>query len=117
MFARISGAATLGLGGHVIAVETDISNGLPSFDLVGLASTSVKEAKERVRAAIKNSGYEFPMRRLTVNLAPADLKKDTSGLDLGLAIAILASSGQIPLEACADCLFLGELALDGRYDR
>ena len=113
MFARISGAATLGLGGHVIAVETDISNGLPSFDLVGLASTSVKEAKERVRAAIKNSGYEFPMRRLTVNLAPADLKKDTSGLDLGLAIAILASSGQIPLEACADCLFLGELALDG----
>lgn len=113
MFARISGAATLGLGGHVIAVETDISNGLPSFDLVGLASTSVKEAKERVRAAIKNSGYEFPMRRLTVNLAPADLKKDTSGLDLGLAIAILASSGQIPLEACTDCLFLGELALDG----
>ena len=85
VFARIYGAATLGLNGHVIAVETDISNGLPSFDLVGLASTSVKEAKERVRAAVKNSGYEFPMRRLTVNLAPADLKKDTSGLDLSLA--------------------------------
>ena len=114
MFARIYGAATLGLNGHVIAVETDISNGLPSFDLVGLASTSVKEAKERVRAAVKNSGYEFPMRRLTVNLAPADLKKDTSGLDLSLAVAILVSSGQIPEEACEKCLFMGELALDGR---
>lgn len=110
MFARIYGAATLGLNGHVIAVETDISNGLPSFDLVGLASTSVKEAKERVRAAVKNSGYEFPMRRLTVNLAPADLKKDTSGLDLSLAVAILVSSGQIPEEACEKCLFMGELA-------
>lgn len=114
VFARIYGAATLGLNGHVIAVETDISNGLPSFDLVGLASTSVKEAKERVRAAVKNSGYEFPMRRLTVNLAPADLKKDTSGLDLSLAVAILVSSGQIPEEACEKCLFMGELALDGR---
>ena len=110
VFARIYGAATLGLNGHVIAVETDISNGLPSFDLVGLASTSVKEAKERVRAAVKNSGYEFPMRRLTVNLAPADLKKDTSGLDLSLAVAILVSSGQIPEEACEKCLFMGELA-------
>lgn len=114
VFARIYGAATLGLNGHVIAVETDISNGLPSFDLVGLAATSVKEAKERVRAAVKNSGYEFPMRRLTVNLAPADLKKDTAGLDLSLAVAILVSSGQIPEEACENCLFLGELALDGR---
>ena len=114
VFARIYGAATLGLNGHVIAVETDISNGLPSFDLVGLASTSVKEAKERVRADVKNSGYEFPMRRLTVNLAPADLKKDTSGLDLSLAVAILVSSGQIPEEACEKCLFMGELALDGR---
>lgn len=114
VFARIYGAATLGLNGHVIAVETDISNGLPSFDLVGLASTSVKEAKERVRAAVKNSGYEFPMRRLTVNLAPADLKKDTSGLDLSLAVTILVSSGQIPEEACEKCLFMGELALDGR---
>ena len=114
MFSRIYGAATLGLNGHVIAVETDISNGLPSFDLVGLAATSVKEAKERVRAAVKNSGYEFPMRRLTVNLAPADLKKDTAGLDLSLAIAILVSSGQIAAEACEGCLFMGELALDGR---
>lgn len=114
MFSRIYGAATLGLNGHVIAVETDISNGLPSFDLVGLAATSVKEAKERVRAAVKNSGYEFPLRRLTVNLAPADLKKDTSGLDLSLAVAILVSSGQVPASACEGCLFLGELALDGR---
>lgn len=114
MFARIFGAATLGLAGHVIAVETDISNGLPSFELVGLASVSVKESKERVRAAVKNSGYEFPMRRITINLAPAELRKDTSGLDLAIAVAILASSGQVPLSRCEKTLFIGELALDGK---
>lgn len=114
MFARIFGAATLGLAGHIIAVETDISNGLPSFELVGLASVSVKESKERVRAAVKNSGYEFPMRRITINLAPAELRKDTSGLDLAIAVAILASSGQVPLSRCEKTLFIGELALDGK---
>ncbi len=113
MFARIYGATILGLHGNIITVETDISNGLPAFEIVGLATTSVKESKERVRSAIKNSGYEFPMRRITVNLAPADLKKDSAGLDVAIAIGMMVSSGQIPAEACQQTLFIGELALDG----
>jgi magnesium chelatase family protein len=114
MFARIYGATTFGLHGNIITVETDISNGLPVFDIVGLAATSVKESKERVRSAVKNSGYEFPMRRVTVNLAPADLKKDSAGLDLPIAMGMMVSSGQIPAEICQDTIFIGELALDGK---
>ena len=113
MFARIYGATILGLHGNIITVETDISNGLPAFEIVGLATTSVKESKERVRSAMKNSGYEFPMRRITVNLAPADLKKDSAGLDAAIAIGIMVSSGQIPAEKCQQTMFIGELALDG----
>ena len=114
MFARVYGTTTLGLHGNIITVETDISNGLPAFDVVGLATTSVKESKERVRSAIKNSGYEFPYRKITVNLAPADLKKDSAGLDVAIAIGILVSSGQIPLDMTKETLFIGELALDGK---
>lgn len=113
MFARIYGATVLGLYGKLITVETDIANGLPGFEIVGLAATSVKESKERVRAAMKNSGYEFPMRRITLNLAPADLRKDSAGLDLAITLGIMVSSGQIPPEACQHSLFIGELALDG----
>ena len=114
MFARIYGATILGLHGNIITVETDISNGLPAFEIVGLATTSVKESKERVRSAIKNSGYEFPMRRITINLAPADLKKDSAGLDTAIAVGIMVSSGQIPAEKCQQTMFIGELALDGQ---
>lgn len=113
MFSRTYGATVFGLHGNIITVETDISNGLPAFEIVGLAATSVKESKERVRSAIKNSGYEFPMRRITVNLAPADLKKDSAGLDAAIAAGIMVSSGQIPAELCHQTLFIGELALDG----
>ena len=76
MFSRIYGAVLFGLNGCLITVETDIANGLPSFDIVGLATVAVKEAKERVRTAVKNSGLAFPVRRITVNLAPADMKKE-----------------------------------------
>ncbi len=113
MFARTYGATLFGLHGNVITVETDISNGLPAFEIVGLAATSVKESKERVRSAIKNSGYEFPMRRITINLAPADLKKDSAGLDMTIAAGIMVSSGQIPSDRCQGIMFIGELALDG----
>lgn len=113
MFARIYGATILGLQGNIITVETDIANGLPAFEIVGLAATSVKESKERVRSAMKNSGYEFPMRRITVNLAPADLKKDSAGLDAAIAMGIMVSSGQISPAQCEHTLFIGELALDG----
>jgi len=113
MFACIHGATTLGLHGNIIKVETDISNGLPAFEIVGLAATSVKESKERVRSAMKNSAYDFPMRRITVNLAPADLKKDSAGLDTAIAIGIMVSSGQIAADKTTGSLFIGELSLDG----
>ena len=97
MYAKINGATIDGLQGYIVTVEVDISAGLPSLDIVGLPNQSVKESRERVKAAIRNSGFEFPMRRIVVNLAPADLRKQSSGLDLAIAIGILEASGQIKL--------------------
>ena len=113
MYACTFGEATHGLDGILVTVEVDISNGLPAFDIVGLPDTAVKEARERVRAAIKNSGFVFPSTRITVNLAPADIKKDGSGLDLPIAIGILAASGQIHTLDCLSAVFIGELSLEG----
>ena len=101
-----------GLEGFIIRVEVDLSPGVPRFNMVGLPDTAVQEAKERVRAALRNSGCEFPMRRITVNLAPADLKKEGPAYDLPIAIGILMSSGQLE-SVPADAVFLGELSLDG----
>ncbi len=114
MFAQTYGSTTLGLHGVLITVEVDIANGLPGFDIVGLPDTAVRESRERVRAAIKNSGFEFPGRRITVNLAPADIKKDSSGLDLPIAIGILAASGQVNPTSCRCQVYAGELSLEGR---
>ncbi|WP_346354495.1 YifB family Mg chelatase-like AAA ATPase [Azotosporobacter soli] len=114
MFSQTLGSTTVGLQGMIISVEVDIGNGLPAFDIVGLPDTAVRESKERVRAAIKNAGLEFPARRITVNLAPAELKKDSAGLDLPIALGILAASGQIPDASCQDSLFIGELSLEGK---
>ena len=112
MLARVYSCAVEGLDGYIVSVEVDISPGLPSFSIVGLPDTAVQEAKERVRAAIRNSGCEFPMRRITVNLAPADTRKAGPSYDLPIAVGILLSSGQ--LYDCPDSsLFLGELSLDG----
>ena len=86
MFAQILGETTCGIDGVQILVEVDVSNGLPSFDLVGLPAMAVRESKERVKAALRNSDYPFPMTRITVNLAPADLRKEGSGLDLPIAL-------------------------------
>lgn len=113
MLAKTSTCALDGLDGHVVEVEVDISPGLPRFSIVGLPDTAVQESKERVRAAIKNSGAEFPMRRITVSLAPADIKKSGPSYDLPIAIGILVCSGQLP-DAVGDSLLLGELSLDGR---
>jgi magnesium chelatase family protein len=113
MFSRVSTCGLLGLDGYPIQVETDISNGLPAFDIVGLADTSVREARERVRAAIKNSGFDFPVKRITVNLAPADTRKEGTGFDLPLALSILVSAGMIPQMALEGIMAVGELALDG----
>ncbi len=114
LYAQVFGAATLGINGALITVEVDIANGLPGLDIVGLPDAAVKESKERVRAAIKNAGLEFPVRRVTVNLAPADMRKDGSGLDLPIAVGILAASGQVDPEACRQGVFIGELSLEGR---
>ena len=119
MYAKLYGATLHGIDGCIITVEVDISQGLPVFDIVGLPNQSVKEARERVRAAIKNSGYEFPMRRIVVNLAPATIRKSSAGLDLAIALGVLIASGQIKGRKAnisallRKSLFMGELALDG----
>ncbi|MCV6615335.1 MAG: YifB family Mg chelatase-like AAA ATPase [Cellvibrionaceae bacterium] len=105
--------ARLGIDAPLVTVETHISGGLPRLTIVGLAETAVKEAKDRVRSAILNSHFEFPPRRITINLAPADLPKDGGRFDLAIALGILAASGQVPNSALADYEFLGELALSG----
>lgn len=113
MFAKVFGATTFGLNGYVITVEVDLSNALPSYDVVGLPAPAVRESKERVRPAIKNSGYEFPLRKIIINLAPADLKKEGAGLDLPIIVGILRASGQISNDDLTDAMFIGELSLDG----
>lgn len=114
VFAQTFGSTTVGVSGILIRVEVDMANGLPGFDIVGLPDMAVKESKERVRAAIKNAGFQFPSRKMTINLAPADLKKDSSGLDLPIAVGILAASGIVPIDMCKTCLFAAELSLDGK---
>lgn len=113
MYAKTFGETVCGINGEEIIVEVDISNGLPGFDIVGLPDTAVKESRERVRAALKNSGLMFPMTRITVNLAPADLRKDGSSLDLPIAVGILTAAGSLLQEEAAGKIFVGELALDG----
>lgn len=114
MYAQSFGATTVGLNGIIITVEVDISNGIPCLEIVGLPDAAVRESKERVRAAIKNAGFEYPQKRITINLAPADLKKDSSGLDLPIAVGILCASGQLSQELVKKKLFTAELSLEGR---
>lgn len=113
MLARINSLVLTGIEARPVQVEVDIQNGLPAFELSGLASTATKEARERVRPAIKNSGFEFPNRRITVNLAPADIKKEGSHFDLPIALAILKASGQIIEPFPENWFFCGELSLNG----
>lgn len=111
--ACVATRASLGVEAPAVTVEVHLANGLPAFNLVGLPEASVKEARERVRSALVNAGFEFPMRRITVNLAPADLPKQGGRYDLPIAIGILAASGQIPLASLKNREFVGELALSG----
>lgn len=113
MFSRLKSVGLFGIDSYMIEVEADISTGLPAFDIVGLPDAAVKESRDRVRAAIKNCGYKFPVSRITINLAPADLKKEGSIYDLPVLIAILNASGQLKAEL-NDSIFVGELSLDGR---
>ena len=116
MIAKINGFALSGLDGILVTVEVDVNNGLPAFDVVGLADTAVKESKERVRSAIKNSGRSIPTRKITANLAPADVKKEGSSLDLALALGVLKATAQLIAET-DDTVFIGELSLDGSLRR
>lgn len=117
MFAKTYGATTLGVDGVLIDVEVDTSFGLPGFDIVGLPDTSVREAKERVRTAIKNSGIRLKQEKVTINLAPADIRKDSSGLDLPISIGLLTAYGILPQTALKGCLFAAELSLEGALRR
>ncbi len=112
MFAKIHSMGLYGMEAFPVEVEVDVSKGLPGFDLVGLPDTAVKEAKDRVRAALKNSGFSFPINRITVNLAPADKRKEGPLYDLPLLVALLLSTGQIQADL-DDAMFLGELSLSG----
>ncbi|MDH5348923.1 MAG: ATP-dependent protease, partial [Nitrospira sp.] len=114
MLAKVRSAALVGLDAHLVDVEVDISGGLPQFSVVGLPDATVKESRDRVRSALKNTGFHFPAKRITVNLAPAGLKKEGSGLDLAIAVAILAAEEVIPQSALDTCVLVGELSLDGR---
>jgi magnesium chelatase family protein len=113
MLAKVLSSAVIGIDAYVVEVEVDIARGLPSFSTVGLPEGAVRESKERVKAAVTNSGYHFPSDRITVNLAPADIKKEGSAFDLPMALGILAATGLIETADYADHIFLGELALDG----
>ena len=111
--ALVHGRARVGVAAPPVQVEVHLGGGLPSMSIVGLPEAAVREAKDRVRAAIQCAQFEFPARRITVNLAPADLPKHGGRFDLPIALGILAASGQIPLEALRDTEFIGELGLTG----
>ncbi len=113
MLARIRSAAVLGIDAYLVEVEVDITNGLPSVATVGLPHGAVKEGRERVTAALVNAGYAFPLKRITINLAPADVRKDGSGFDLPIALGILVASEQLAGEGLADQLVVGEVGLEG----
>lgn len=114
MFAKVYGAALQGIDGYLVEVEVNIGVGLPVFEIVGLPNASVREAKERVRAAIENSGFKFPLKRIVINLAPAHMKKHGSGLDLPIAIGILVASEQLNEAYISNVAYAGELSLEGK---
>lgn len=117
MLARTIGCGLMGIEGYRVDIEVDLSNGLPAFDVVGLPDAAVKESRERIRPAMKNSHFPFPSQRITVNLAPANQKKEGSAFDLPIALGILAASEAIPVERLGQVIFMGELSLDGGLRR
>ena len=114
MLATVNSCTLMGLTVYEIEVEVDAAGGLPDWNIVGLPDTAVKESKERVRTAIKNSGFDFPPRRIVVNLAPAHIKKEGPSFDLPIALAILAATNQIDPEKIKEIVAIGELGLDGK---
>lgn len=113
MYGKMNSACLYGIEGVMIGVEIDLANGLPQTNIIGLPDSAIREAVERVRAAVKNCGYRYPQQRITINLAPADLRKEGSAFDLAIALGILITSGQLIMPSAKEVLFIGELALDG----
>ena len=114
MFSKVIGCSVFGIKGYIVNVEIDISNGLPMFNIVGLGDTAISESRERVRSAIKNSGYDLMPKRIVVNLSPADLRKEGTGFDLPVALALLSAFGYITDGKLKDMMIVGELSLDGQ---
>jgi magnesium chelatase family protein len=114
MLSKILSSATIGIDAYTVEVETNVEKQIPGFTIVGLPDNVIKESKERVITAIKNSGYDFPIKKITINLAPADIKKEGSSLDLPIAIGIMQAMELITLDSYKDTIFLGELSLDGK---
>src|SRR3954467_2892784 len=112
MLARVRSGALMGIDAVVVDVEVDMTLGLPYFNVVGLPEGAVKESKVRVISALKNSGFDLPQKRITVNLAPADIRKEGAAFELPIALGVLAASGFIPERCLSDWLFGGELSLD-----
>src|ERR1041384_1320178 len=117
MLANIQSAALLGIDAYLIECEVDIAPGLPTFQTVGLPDAAVKESKDRVKSAITNSQFHFPVQRITVNLAPADTKKEGPSFDLPMAVGILVASGKLQQKAVEGYWLVGELSLDGKIRR
>ena len=116
MYSKVKSLGINGIETFAVTVECDLSSGMPKFDIVGLPDAVVMESRERVRATIKNCNFKFPVSRITVNIAPADIKKEGAMYDLPVFVAILKSSGQIKGDI-DDCAFIGELSLDGEIRR
>ena len=113
MLARIQAAAVLGIDAYLVDVEVDITNGIPSYSTVGLVHAAVREGRERIFAALANGGFKVPLKKITVNLAPADVPKNGSAFDLPIAVALLVATEMVPDHAIAGAVFLGELGLEG----
>ena len=113
MIANVRSACVIGIDACTVSVEVDIANGIPAFSIVGLPDTAIKESRDRIRSAIKNSGFDFPTRRITVNLAPADVKKEGAGFDLPIAVAILVATGVLQTDRYKEYIMCGELSLNG----
>ena len=114
MYSIVHTAVLCGIEARKVAVEADISNGMPVFEMVGFLSSEVKEAKDRVRTALKNCGYELPVKRITVNLSPANIRKSGSGFDLAVAVAVLSAMEIVPKTALHQIMMVGEISLEGR---
>ena len=117
MLAIIPSATLLGVEGRPVTVEVHVSNGLPAFTIVGLPDTACRESRDRVRSALLSGGFAWPLKRITVNLAPSGVRKGGSGLDLAIALGVLVANGDLDAGAAKDMAFVAELGLDGRLRR